>query len=74
MAAIRSVSVRKTWKEYADAVLTFFIPPIKTNPNSVIIVMDTYGENQIKEMTQSSRGQEGKRIQITGENLFNIIG
>ena len=67
MAAIRSVAIRKTWKEYADAFLAFCTPSINTNPNSVIIVMDTYGQNQVKEMTQSSRGEEGKRIQITGE-------
>ena len=64
---IRSVTVRNNWRDYGEAFLAFCCPPINTEPNAVIIVMDTYGENRVKEITQKGRGEEGKRIHITGE-------
>ena len=37
------------------------------NAAKVIVVMDTYGKNQIKEMTQRRRGVPGRRIIITNK-------
>ena len=55
MSAMHSVAVRNTWKEFADAFLAFCIPPACTYAKSIVIVMDTYDENHIKEMTQRFR-------------------
>ena len=66
MAAVRTVSPRKTWGEYADALLKFCTPPRSANPLSIKIIMDTYAQSRIKELTQKRRGKPGKSVCISG--------
>ena len=65
MAAVRSVSPKKTWGEYADSLLRFCMPPKPLKAAKLVIVMDTYGEDRIKDMTQKRRGQAGRKVVIT---------
>ena len=62
MSVMHSVAVRITWKEFADAFLVFCIPPACTYAKSIVIVMDTYGKNCIKEMT--------KNVEVQMVNIF----
>ena len=52
MGAARSVMPRNTRAEYAEAYLKFCIPRRMNNPAKLTIVMDTYGDNRINELTQ----------------------
>ena len=67
MAAVQAVPPRKTWKEYAESLLNFCMPPATHNPVSVAIIMDTYGERRTKNQTRrkGQSGLQGRRIFIT---------
>ena len=56
MATVQSVSPKKTWGEYNDSLLRFCTPPKLLNPTKIVIVMDTYGADRIKNLTQKRRG------------------
>lgn len=65
MAAVQSVSPKDTWGEYADSLFRFCLPPKMFNPSRLVIIMDTYGKNRIKSMTQKRRGHAGRKVIIT---------
>ena len=54
MAAVQAVPPKSTWKEYAESLLQFCMPPATYSPVRVAIVMDTYGEMRIKNQKQRS--------------------
>ena len=76
MAAIRSITLKKanTWVDYANSLLQFVTPPDSFNPKAVIIVMDTYADGRIKGNTQSTRGDQGRKVCITGGNQLTPTG
>lgn len=66
MAAVQAVPPKSTWKEYAESLLKFCMPPAEYNPVRVAIIMDTYGERRIKNQKRRSQsGRQGRRIFIT---------
>ena len=68
MSAVRSIKVKPTWGLFAEAFLEFCTPGRYINPHKLIIVMDTYGENRIKEMIQLMRGKPGRRVHINSHH------
>ena len=67
MAVVWAMPIKSTWKESADIFLEAVTPQEYLHPASIQIIMDTYDDNRIKEMTQRSRGISGRRIFISNE-------
>ena len=67
MTVVRVMPIKSAWKELADTFLQTVTPQEYLNPASIQIVMDTYDNNQIKEMIQTSRGISERRIFISNE-------
>ena len=65
MAAVNSIPPKPTWREYADALLKFCLPPSKSKPVQLGIIFDSYCTVTTKELTQIRRGTPGRRIYIT---------
>jgi hypothetical protein len=65
MAAVKSISAKQTWGEYADALLNFCTPPSHSRPQQLGIIFDSYSTATTKELTQTCRGAPGRRIHIT---------
>ena len=64
MAVVRVMSVKSTWKELSDTFLEVAILQKYLYPASMQTIMDTYDDNQIKEIPQMSRGN------LRSENLY----
>ena len=58
MAAIRSVPPSGTYEEWFKILVKFITPPAETRTTSLEIIMDTYVEFSVKEVTRRKRGGE----------------
>ena len=67
MAVVRAMPIKPTWKELADTFLEAVIPQEYLHPTSIQIIMDTYDDNRIKEITQTPRGISGRGSFISNE-------
>ena len=67
MALVQALPIKLKWKELADTISRSCNSSIYIYPASVQIIMDTHGNNQIKEMTQRSRGTSRRRIFVSNE-------
>ena len=65
MAAVAAVPPRETYKDFADAILSYCKPKDATCPNILIIIFDSYNSTSTKQSTQIKRGQPGRRVYIT---------
>ena len=65
MLAVNSIEPEPTWKDFADAVLSYCTPRDKLNVRRLSIVFDSYGQHSIKQMTQMKRGYSINRVFIT---------
>ena len=76
MVAIRSITPKNanTWADYTNSLLQFVTPPGSFSPKAVIIVMDTYADGRIEGNTQSTRGDPGRKIWVTGGNQLTPTG
>ena len=66
MAVIRSMNPKVNWGKFCEAFIDNCMPPENLVPAKLEIVMDTYDEGRIKEMTQKRRGTTNRRIVIEG--------
>ena len=66
MAIICSMNPRVNWGSFCEAFIDNCMPPKELLPAKLEIVMDTYGEGCIKEMTQKRRGTTNRKIVIGG--------
>ena len=64
MTVVRVMPIKSAGKELADTFLQTVTPQEYLHPASIQTVMDTYDDNQIKEMIQMSRGISERRIFI----------
>ena len=67
MAVARAMPIKSTWKELVDTFLEAVTSQEYLHPALIQIIMDTYDDNRIKEMTQTSRGVSSRRIFISNE-------
>ena len=67
MAAIRSISLKNTWREYADALLEFCLPSKSSSAQSLSIIMDTYCNDRIKEVIQRQFGKSDRKTILSSE-------
>ena len=67
MADVRVMPIKSIWIELADTCQKSVTPQESLDPESRQIIMDTYDDNQIKEITQRSRDISGRRIFISNE-------
>ena len=58
MAAIRSVPPSGTYEEWFKTLVKFFTPPAETRTTSLEIIMNTYVEFSVKEVTRRKLGGE----------------
>ena len=66
MSVIRSMQSRHTRGEFCQAFVEACMPDKRFLPVALDIVMDTYGTDAIKEMTQNRRGTTTRKIVIGG--------
>ena len=72
MAVVRAIPIKSTWKELADTFLEAVTPQENLHPASIQIPMDTYDDNQTKEMTQGVF-QVGESLYRTKDKLCRKI-
>ena len=72
MAVVRAIPIKSTWKELADTFLEAVTPQENLHPASIQIPMDTYDDNQTKEMTQGVF-QVGESLYRTKDKLYRKI-
>ena len=65
MAAVAAVTPQETYKDFADATLSYCKPKDVACPKSLTIIFDSYNSTSIKHSTQIKRGQSGRRVYIT---------
>ena len=66
MAAIRSVSPRKTYKEWIKALVSFMHPPTVVKPVRFAMINDVYLSESTKGCTRSKRGETGALVKVEG--------
>ena len=62
MAAVAVVLPQETYKDFADAILSYCKPKDVTCPKCSTIMFDSYNSTSIKQSTQIKRGQPGRSI------------
>ena len=72
MAVVRAIPIKSTWKELADTFLEAVTPQENLHPAPIQIPMDTYDDNQTKEMTQGVF-QVGESLYRTKDKLYRKI-
>ena len=65
MLAVNAVECKETWKDFADAVLSYCTPKDTSNIKRLSIIFDSYDRSSIKQMTQMNRGFSNNRVHIT---------
>ena len=65
MAAVAAVAPQETYKDFADATLSYCKPKDVACPKSLTIIFDSYNSTSIKQSIQIKRGQPGRRVYIT---------
>ena len=58
-------AVAVAYKDFADAILSYYKPNVGTCPKSLTIVFHSYNSTSITQSTQIKRAQPGRRVSIT---------
>ena len=65
MAAIVVVPPQETYKDFDDAILSYWKPKDFTRPKSLTIIFDSYSSTSIKQSIQIKRGQPDSTVYFT---------
>ena len=65
MSALNALEPKPTWKDFADAVLSYCTPNDTLNVRRLSIIFDSYEQSYIKQMMQRKRGYSDNRVFIT---------
>ena len=65
MAAVVVVPPQETYKDFDDAILSYWKPKDFTCPKSFTIIFDSYSSTSIKQSIQIKRGQPDHRVYFT---------
>ena len=62
MAAVVVVPPQETYKDFDDAILSYWKPKDFTCPKSLTIIFDSYSSTSIKQSIQIKRGQPDSTV------------